>query len=183
MKKPIEQLMDAQAIELTLTRITHQILERNPNVDSLAVVGMQTRGVPLARRIVARINQLTGKSLEAGVLDPTLYRDDYRTPFKQPKVKSTNIPFDLTGRDCILVDDVLYTGRTVRAALDALIDHGRPSTVQLAVLVDRGCRQLPISADYVGRGIKTAPNQEVRLRVAETDGEDSLWLMIIEEGA
>jgi len=177
MKKPLSKLMDEQAIELTLTRVTHEILERNSGASRLAIVGMQTRGVPLAQRIVARINQIAGVSLEAGVLDPTLYRDDYRKPFRQPSVKVTHIPFDITDLDCVLVDDVLYTGRTVRAALDALIDFGRPRTIQLAVLVDRGHRQLPIRADYVGREVTTGAKEEVALRVKEIDGEDSLWLM------
>jgi pyrimidine operon attenuation protein / uracil phosphoribosyltransferase len=181
--KKLELLMDAQALELALSRITHQILERNRDTRKLAVVGMQTRGVFLARRIVNLVNEKAGSTLVAGVLDPTLYRDDYRNAFKQPKVKVTNIPFDINGRDCVLVDDVLYTGRTVRAALDALIDFGRPGTIQLAVLVDRGHRQLPIRADYVGKELTTQENQEVSLHVKEIEGEDSLWLMQREEGA
>jgi len=142
---------------------------------------MQTRGAPLARRVVERINIAAKTSLEAGILDPTLYRDDYRRPFGQPKVKITNVPFDITDREVVLVDDVLYTGRTVRAALDALNDLGRPHTVQLAVLIDRGHHQLPIRADYVGKEFTTAANQEIRLHVKEIDGEDSLWLMQKEE--
>ncbi len=183
MAKQIELLMDAQALDLALGRITHQILEHNRETDRIRIVGLQTRGVPLAQRIVERINELAGLKLEAGILDPTLYRDDYRTPFRQPKVQVTHIPFDITDRDCILVDDVLFTGRTVRAALDALIDFGRPRTIQLAVLVDRGHRQLPIRADYVGREVSTLTNQEIALRVREVDGEDSLWLMQIEKEA
>ena len=175
--KKVEPLMDAQALTLALSRITHQILEQNRDPAKLVIVGMQTRGVFLAQRIAANINELTGATLVAGILDPTLYRDDYRSPFRQPKVKITNIPFDIAGRECVLVDDVLYTGRTVRAALDALTDFGRPHTIQLAVLVDRGHRQLPIRADYVGKKLTTLTNQEVALHVKEIDGEDSLWLM------
>jgi pyrimidine operon attenuation protein/uracil phosphoribosyltransferase len=170
-------LMDAEALDLSLTRITHQILERNRDMNNFGVVGMQTRGVYLARRIVDKINALAGAKLVAGVLDPTLYRDDYRKPFRQPKVQVTEIPFDIDGINLVLVDDVLYTGRTARASLDALVDFGRPKTIQLAVLVDRGKHELPIRADYVGKKITTADNQEVALYVKEKDGEDALWLM------
>lgn len=180
MAREIEQLMDAHALDLALGRITHQILEHNRDVDQLGVVGMQTRGAPLAQRIVGRINQIAGTSHEAGILDTTLYRDDYHTPFRQPKVQVTRIPFDINDRDIVLVDDVLFTGRTVRAALDALIDFGRPRTIQLAVLVDRGHRQLPIRADYVGKELTTAVNQEVSLRIQEVDGEDAMWLMEVD---
>jgi pyrimidine operon attenuation protein / uracil phosphoribosyltransferase len=178
--KKLELLMDAPALDRALTRISHQILEKYPTLDNIGIVGMQTRGVFLAKRIVAKLNDLGSTSLSAGVLDVTLYRDDYRAPFRQPKVQVTDIPFDINGRDIILVDDVLYTGRTTRAALDALIDFGRPRTIQLAVLVDRGHRELPIRADYVGKKITTLTDQEVALKVAERDGEDSLWLMEIE---
>jgi pyrimidine operon attenuation protein/uracil phosphoribosyltransferase len=126
---------------------------------------------------VDKINALAGAKLVAGVLDPTLYRDDYRKPFRQPKVQVTDIPFDIDGINLVLVDDVLYTGRTARASLDALVDFGRPKTIQLAVLVDRGKHELPIRADYVGKMITTADNQEVALYVKEKDGEDALWLM------
>jgi pyrimidine operon attenuation protein/uracil phosphoribosyltransferase len=143
---------------------------------------MQSRGVFLAKRIVSKINALEQLSLTAGTLDPTLYRDDYRMALKQPVVRITDIPFNINHINLILVDDVLYTGRTVRAALDALVDFGRPKTIQLAVLVDRGNRELPIRADYVGKKITTLPNQEVALKVAEIDGEDSLWLTEFEEG-
>ena len=180
--KQVELLMDAHALDRSLSRMTHQILEKNGDLSSFGLVGMQTRGVFLARRIAEKINAIENTSLTAGVLDVTLYRDDYRTPFRQPKVQVTNIPFDITDRDCVLVDDVLYTGRTVRAALDALIDFGRPRTIQLAVLVDRGHRQLPIRADYVGRELTTRTNQEVSLRMREVDGEDSLWLTQVDEG-
>lgn len=173
--------MDSHALELALTRITHQILERNPNLSNFGVLGMQTRGVYLAQRIVRKINEIENKKLVAGTLDATLYRDDYRIAFKQPEVQVTDIPFDINGMNIVLVDDVLYTGRTVRAALDALMDFGRPKTIQLAVMIDRGNRELPIRADYVGKKITTRPDQEVALKVDEIDGEDSLWLTKVKE--
>ncbi|MBN1307984.1 MAG: bifunctional pyr operon transcriptional regulator/uracil phosphoribosyltransferase PyrR [Chitinispirillaceae bacterium] len=180
--KKIEQLMDRRGLDLAITRITHQVLERNRDFSAFGVVGMQTRGVFLAQRIVKRINDIEKVSLETGVLDTTLYRDDYKTAFRQPQVKVTSIPFDINGMNILLVDDVLYTGRTVRAALDALMDFGRPKTIQLAVIVDRGSHELPIRADYVGKKITTLRNQVVSLNVAENDEEDSLWLMELEEG-
>jgi pyrimidine operon attenuation protein/uracil phosphoribosyltransferase len=180
--KKIECLMDANALDRALTRITHQILERNQDVAQLGIVGMQTRGVFLAQRIVKKINELEHVQLSAGILDVTFYRDDYRTILKQPEVKVTNIPFDINGIHMILVDDVLYTGRTVRAALDALTDFGRPQTIQCAVLIDRGHREMPITADYTGMAVTTRKNQEVALKVMEIDNEDSVWLMEREEG-
>lgn len=180
--KKLELLMDAVALDLALTRITHQILERNRDFSKFGVVGMQTRGVFLAKRIAKKINELAKVDILSGTLDATLYRDDYRIAFKQPTVKVSDIPFDINGMNVVLVDDVLYTGRTVRAALDALMDFGRPKTIQLAVLVDRGNRELPIRADYVGKKITTLPNQEVDLNVSEIDNEDSLWLTELEEG-
>jgi pyrimidine operon attenuation protein/uracil phosphoribosyltransferase len=180
--KQVELLMDAAAIDRALTRMTHQILEKTPDSKNLGIVGMQTRGVFLARRLVDKINAIEKSSLVAGVLDTTLYRDDYRISLKQPTVKITDIPFDITGINLVLVDDVLYTGRTVRAALDALTDFGRPHSIQLAVLIDRGHRQMPIAAEYVGREATTAENQEVRLRVRECDDEDSVWLVELEAG-
>jgi pyrimidine operon attenuation protein / uracil phosphoribosyltransferase len=180
--KQIELLMDATALDRALTRIAHQILEKNPDLKNLGIVGMQTRGVFLAKRITEKINALEKTKLSAGVLDITMYRDDYRMALKQPKVQVTHIPFDINGTDMILVDDVLYTGRTVRAALEGLNDFGRPKTIQLAVLIDRGHREMPIHADYVGVTINTRMNQEVALKVKEKDGEDSVWLMELEKG-
>jgi pyrimidine operon attenuation protein/uracil phosphoribosyltransferase len=175
--KRLELLMDATTIDRTLTRIAHQILEKKLSLEHVCFVGMQTRGVFLARRICNKINELEKTNFVAGVLDITLYRDDYRIAFKQPKVQVTDIPFDINGQSIILVDDVLYTGRTTRAALDALIDLGRPRRIMLAVLIDRGNRELPIRADFVGLKITTQKDQEVALTVSEIDGEDSLWLM------
>ena len=180
--KQIELLMDATALDRALTRIAHQILEKNSDLKKFGIVGMQTRGVFLAQRIAEKINGLEKIDLSAGVLDITMYRDDYRMALKQPKVQVTNIPFDINGIDMILVDDVLYTGRTVRAALEALNDFGRPKTIQLAVLIDRGHREMPIHADYVGVTINTRMNQEVALKVKEKDNEDSVWLMELEKG-
>jgi pyrimidine operon attenuation protein/uracil phosphoribosyltransferase len=180
--KKIELLMDAQALDRALTRITHQILEKNLDLHNFGIVGMQTRGVFLAQRIAKKISGLEHIELAPGVLDVTLYRDDYRTAFKQPSVKVTNIPFNINGIDMVLVDDVLYTGRTVRAALDALTDFGRPKTIQCAVLIDRGHREMPIVADYSGMSVTTRSNQEVALKVMEIDNEDSVWLMEHEAG-
>jgi pyrimidine operon attenuation protein/uracil phosphoribosyltransferase len=182
--KKLEQIMDAPALDLALTRIANEILERHDDLSALCVVGMQSRGVFLAQRIVAKIDSLKKVTLNTGILDATLYRDDYRyrMPFRQPRVRVTDIPFDINEKNVILVDDVLFTGRTTRAALDALMDHGRPRMIQLAVLVDRDQRELPITADYVGKKITTPAGQEVALKVSEIDGEDSLWLTEIEEG-
>ncbi len=180
--KKLELLMDATVLDRALSRIAHQVLENNPNLDNFGIVGMQTRGVYLARRITDKINAMEKTALVPGILDVTLYRDDYRNAFKQPEVQITDIPFDLNNINLLLVDDVLYTGRTVRAALDALTDFGRPKTIQFAVLVDRGHRELPIRADYIGKKITTLKDQEVDLRVQEIDDEDSLWLMQLEEG-
>ncbi|MCL2220601.1 MAG: bifunctional pyr operon transcriptional regulator/uracil phosphoribosyltransferase PyrR [Chitinispirillia bacterium] len=179
--KKIELIMDAHALDLALTRITHQILERHGDLSSVCIVGMQTRGVYLAGRIAAKINAMESVALNTGILDTTLYRDDYRSAFRQPEVRVTDIPFDINEKNVVLVDDVLFTGRTVRAALDALMDHGRPRTIQLAALVDRGHRELPIRGDYVGKKITTSPTQEVALKIVELDGEDSLWLTEVED--
>ena len=178
--KQLEQLLDSAGIDRALTRMAHQILEKNAPVSRLGIVGMQTRGVFLARRLIEKINAIEGSHLTAGTLDVTLYRDDYRIALKQPSVKVTDIPFDISGMNLILVDDVLYTGRTVRAALDAVTDFGRPQSIRLAVLVDRGHREMPICADYIGKEITTASNQEVRLRVNEIDHEDSVWLVEVD---
>lgn len=180
--KKLELLMDATALDRALSRIAHQVLEKNPQLDNFGIVGMQTRGVYLARRIADKINAMEKTEFTPGILDVTLYRDDYRMAFRQPEVQITDIPFDINKKNLLLVDDVLYTGRTVRAALDALTDFGRPKAIQFAVLVDRGHRELPIRADYIGKKITTLNNQEVALHVKEIDGEDSLWLMQIEEG-
>ena len=180
--KKVQLIMDSHALDLAITRITHQILERNRDLSRLGIIGMQTRGVFLARRIAKKLSELEKRKITAGVLDVTFYRDDYRKTLKKSKAQVTDIPFDINGMNVVLVDDVLFTGRTVRAALDALTDFGRPKTIQLAVIIDRGSRELPIQADYTGTVLKTLPNQAVRLAVQEHDGEDSIWLVELEKG-
>jgi pyrimidine operon attenuation protein/uracil phosphoribosyltransferase len=156
-------LMDSERIGRTLTRIAHEIVERNRGVGDLALVGVRTRGVPIARRLAAILRDITGHEVATGALDITLYRDDLMKTAvgPQPIVRRTEIPFSIDGRHIVLVDDVLYTGRTIRAALDALIDFGRPSTIQLVVLVDRGHRELPIKADYVGKNVPTSGSRRL----------------------
>jgi pyrimidine operon attenuation protein/uracil phosphoribosyltransferase len=168
--------MDADRIGRTLTRIAHEILERNKGVDSLALVGIRTRGVHLARRLARTLVDITQQEVPTGALDITLYRDDLmrHAVGPQPLVRRTEIPFSIDDRKILLVDDVLYTGRTVRAALDALIDFGRPRAIQLIVLVDRGHRELPIKADYVGKNLPTSPSESVQVRLQETDGQDEV---------
>ena len=170
--------LDAERISRSLMRIAHEILERNhsSSVDGLALVGIRQRGVPLAKRIAANIQEITGRPIEAGALDITLYRDDLmRQPVgTQPIVRSTEIPFSIDDRRIVLVDDVLYTGRTIRAAIDALIDFGRPAAIQLVVLVDRGHRELPIKPDYVGKNLPTSREESVRVRLQEIDGRDEV---------
>ena len=169
-------VMDADRIGRTLTRIAHEILERNKGVDSLALVGIRTRGVHLARRLATSLIEITREEVPTGALDITLYRDDLmrHAVGPQPLVRRTEIPFSIDDRKILLVDDVLYTGRTVRAALDALIDFGRPRAIQLIVLVDRGHRELPIKADYVGKNLPTSPGESVQVRLQETDGHDEV---------
>jgi len=169
------QVMDALAIQRALTRIAHEILERNKGTEDLALVGIRSRGVFLAERIRNKIRDIeSGPALPFGVVDITLYRDDLDRGVQNPIVKGTEIPFAVEGRRILLVDDVLFTGRTVRAAMDALVDFGRPQSIQLAVLVDRGHRELPIRADYVGKNIPTAQDEVVQVRLAEIDGVDEV---------
>ena len=171
-------LMDSERMSRSLTRIAHEIVERNRGVGELALVGVRTRGVPIARRLAASLRDITGVEVATGALDITLYRDDLMKTAvgPQPIVRRTEIPFSIDGRHIVLVDDVLYTGRTVRAALDALIDFGRPRGIQLVVLVDRGHRELPIKPDYVGKNLPTAPHESVQVRLVETDGIDEVAL-------
>ena len=168
--------MDADRMSRTLTRIAHEVLERNRGVEELALVGIRTRGVPIARRLARIIHEINGHDVPTGALDITLYRDDLmRHPVgPQPLVRKTEIPFSIDDRHLLLVDDVLYTGRTIRAALDALIDFGRPRSIQLIVLVDRGHRELPIKADYVGKNLPTSLSQSVRVQLEEIDGIDEV---------
>jgi pyrimidine operon attenuation protein/uracil phosphoribosyltransferase len=173
--------MDADRIGRTLARIAHEILERNKGVDDLALVGIRRRGVPIARRLARALREITGDEVPTGALDITLYRDDLmrHAVGPQPVVRRTEIPFSIDDRKILLVDDVLYTGRTTRAALDALIDLGRPKAIQLIVLVDRGHRELPIKADYVGKNLPTSPEQSVQVRLQETDDADEV---VLQEG-
>ena len=171
-------VMDADRIGRTLTRIAHEIVERNKGVENLALVGVRTRGVHIARRLARSLKDITGDDVPTGALDITLYRDDLmrQAVGPQPLVRRTEIPFSIDNRRILLVDDVLYTGRTVRAALDALIDFGRPGAIQLVVLVDRGHRELPIKADYVGKNLPTSRLEIVNVRLHETDGIDEVTL-------
>jgi len=174
--------MDADRIGRTLARIAHEIVERNKGVDDLALVGVRTRGVPLARRLARSLRDITGHDVPTGALDITLYRDDLmrHAVGPQPLVRRTEIQFSIDNRKILLVDDVLYTGRTTRAALDALIDFGRPKGIQLIVLVDRGHRELPIKADYVGKNLPTSPEESVQVRLLEIDGQDEV---VVDGGA
>lgn len=172
-------IIDEDGLKRTITRLAHEIIERNKGTKNIVLVGMRTRGEFIAQRIHKKIKEIDGNDVELGVLDVTLYRDDFRMRLKQPEVSTTNITFDISEKDIILIDDVLYTGRTVRAALDALMDLGRPSTIQFCVLVDRGHRELPIRADFVGKNIPTSINEEVRVKLKDVDGEDSVYLVDI----
>jgi pyrimidine operon attenuation protein/uracil phosphoribosyltransferase len=177
------QVMDALAIQRALTRIAHEILERNKGSDELALVGIRSRGVYLAERIRSKMHEIEGGPLAPfGVVDITLYRDDLDRGVQNPVVKGTDIPFGVDGRRILLVDDVLFTGRTIRAAMDALVDFGRPQTIQLAVLVDRGHRELPIRADYVGKNLPTSRREEVHVLLAEADGKDEVLIQVVNEG-
>ena len=170
------RILDAAAIRRAVTRIAHEIVERHGGTEHLAIVGIRTRGAVLAERLVQAIRQIDAAEVPLGLLDITLYRDDLTTIGPSPVVHQTEIPFEMSDRRIILVDDVLYTGRTVRAALDALIDYGRPALIQLAVLVDRGHRELPIRPDYVGKNLPTAPEEIVVVRLAESDGTDEVMI-------
>jgi pyrimidine operon attenuation protein/uracil phosphoribosyltransferase len=172
-----EKIMDENDIERTLNRLAHEIIERNKGTKNIAIVGIRTRGEFLAKRLAEKISKIEKTQIPVGVLDITFYRDDVRLKLRQPEVKTTEINFTIDDKDIILVDDVLFTGRTVRAALDELIDFGRPKTVQLVVLIDRGNRELPIQPDFVGRKIKTNLNEEIKVNLREVDGEDSVLLI------
>ena len=169
-------LMDDQGIRRAITRISHEILEKNKGIEDLMLVGIRTRGVPLAHRIAKMIEEIEGKAVPVGILDITLYRDDLSTLNSQPIVRSTEIEGDISGKNIILVDDVLYTGRTIRSALNALVDLGRPMKIQLAVLVDRGHRELPIRADYVGKNVPTAQKELIRVELNEVDEQKQVML-------
>ena len=172
-----KELIDSAAMGRAITRIAHEILEKNKGTEDLVLIGIRTRGVPLAERLAAKIEEIEGVKLPTGILDITLYRDDLSTVAQQPIVHRTEIPFDITGKKVVLVDDVLYTGRTVRAALDALIDLGRPLQIQLAIMIDRGHRELPIRADFVGKNLPTSKDEVVDVNFKEIDEKDAVLLL------
>jgi len=176
MIKEKARILDEDGIRRSLTRIAHEIIERNKGIDDLVLIGIRRRGVPLAERLSERIKTIEGCDAPVGILDITLYRDDLTTLDHQPLVRSTEIPFPVSDKKVVLVDDVIYTGRTIRAALDAIIDLGRPKVIQLAVLVDRGHRELPIRADYVGKNVPTSGKESVLVRLTEVDGVDSVLI-------
>ncbi|QDR80690.1 bifunctional pyr operon transcriptional regulator/uracil phosphoribosyltransferase PyrR [Sporomusa termitida] len=175
-------IMDAQAVKRALTRVAHEIVERNKGVGDLTLVGIRTRGVPLAQRIAEEIKRIEGIELPVGVLDITLYRDDLSTLAYQPIVHETLIPFSINDKKVVLVDDVLFTGRTVRAALDAIMDIGRPAAIQLAVLIDRGHRELPVRADYVGKNVPTSGKEIVSVQLTSVDGSEQVVIKEIVTG-
>ncbi len=175
------EIIDADGLRRIVTRIAHEIVERNKGVDDLVLVGIRRRGVPLASRMASKIQEFEGRRPALGSLDITLYRDDLSTVSHQPVVGSTDIPVDINGKIVVLVDDVLYTGRTVRAAMDALIDFGRPRAIQLAVVIDRGHRELPIRADYVGKNVPTSKKEVIGVKLAETDTVDSVVIKEAED--
>jgi pyrimidine operon attenuation protein/uracil phosphoribosyltransferase len=170
-------VMTAEDIRRTLARIAHEIIERNKATDHLILVGMHTRGVPLAKRLAANIENYEKSKLLVGALDFSLYRDDLPASEAKSIIQKTNIPADIDGKSVVLVDDVLYTGRSIRAAMDALIDMGRPHSIQLAVLIDRGHREMPIRADYVGKNIPSARHEDIKVRLVETDGIDEVAII------
>ncbi|MBS1262587.1 MAG: Bifunctional protein PyrR [Calditrichaeota bacterium] len=171
------RLLDELDVQRSITRLAHEIIERNRGVENLGVVGIRTRGVDVARRIATAMGEIAGGKIDVGVLDVTMYRDDFRIRKVGPQMKVTDIPFEIDNTTVLLIDDVLYTGRTARAALDALIAYGRPARVQLAVLVDRGHRELPIKADFVGKNIPTSSGENVQVRIREVDGVDEVVLI------
>jgi pyrimidine operon attenuation protein / uracil phosphoribosyltransferase len=171
------QLMSASEMDRTLVRLAHEILEKTKDLDKLAFIGIRRRGVPLTQRLAAKIESLENRKIPVGILDINLYRDDLSTVDIKPVVSATEIPFEVAGKDIILMDDVLYTGRTIRAALDALFDHGRPARVQLLVLIDRGHRELPIEAKFVGRTVQTTDAEIIEVKFQEIDGMEKVLMV------
>jgi pyrimidine operon attenuation protein/uracil phosphoribosyltransferase len=168
------KVMDADEIRRAVTRIAHEIIEKNKGAEQIAIIGIQSRGVPLAKRLSGLIEQIEGTTVPVGSLNVALYRDDYATRLAPTPVGKTEIDFDVTGKKIVLVDEVIFTGRTIRSALDAIMDMGRPAQIQLAVLVDRGHRELPVRADYVGKNLPTSRKEHVHVHLKETDGEDKV---------
>lgn len=175
------RLADEQGMQRTITRLAHEILERCKGTENVGIIGIRTRGDYLAKRIAQKIEEIEGVKLPVGILDIVMYRDDFRIKHRLPRVEVTDIPFDVDGKILILVDDVIYTGRTIRAALDALMDFGRPAAIHLAVLIDRGHREMPIKPDYVGKNVPTSIGEEVRVLMKEVDGKDEI--LLVEEQA
>jgi len=176
---PKKVIMTSEDIRRTLARVAHEIIEQNRVIENLVLVGMRTRGVPLAKRLAANIKSFEGIEIPVGALDISLYRDDLASLDLQPIVQRTDIPVDIDGKSIVLVDDVLYTGRSTRAAMDALIDLGRPRSIQLAVLVDRGHRELPIRADYAGKNIPSSRDEEIQVQLEESDGIDEVAIISV----
>ena len=174
MKKIKAILLDKTNISRAITRISHEIVESNPDLDLLVIIGIRTRGEPIAKRIVDNIKRFHKKEVKLGILDVTFYRDDFSTSLGSPEIGPSDINFDITNKNVILIDDVLYTGRTIRAALDELFSFGRPSKIQLGVLVDRGHRELPIKADFIGKNYPTATNEHVHVLLEEIDNKDEV---------
>ncbi len=170
------EIMDESAVSRAITRISHEIIEKNKGIENLVLIGIQRRGVPLAKRIADRIKSVENSEIPVGILDITLYRDDLSLLNEHPVINGTEINFDIANKKVVLVDDVIYTGRTVRAAIDAIMDINRPNMIQLAVLIDRGHRELPIRADYVGKNVPTSRNEIVHVNVLEIDGENSVTI-------
>lgn len=173
------KLMDQKDLARTVTRLSHEIIEQNKGTENLCIIGIRTRGVYIGQRIADKITEIETNTVPFGTLDVTLYRDDFK--FKQPEVHITDIPFKIDGKQLVVVDDVLFTGRTVRSALDALMDFGRPASIQLAVLVDRGHRELPIRPDFVGKNYPTSHDEEIRVKVVEEDEEDAVYLVEVDK--
>ena len=171
------KLITSDDLRRIINRLAHEIIEKNHGIKDLVIIGLRTRGAYLAKRIAEKIEEIEAHKIPTGFLDVTLYRDDFRTRLKHPDVQVTNIPFQIDEKNVVLVDDVLFTGRTIRAALDALMDFGRPNKINLAVLVDRGHRELPIKADLVGKNIPTSIGEEVQVKIIEVDDEDSVYLI------
>ena len=171
------EIIDAKGLNRTIARLAHEIVERNKGIANLVLLGLRTRGLPLAERLNEKIKSIEGDLLPIGVLDVTMYRDDVFKKIKQPSVQTTEIKFNIDGKTVVIVDDVLYTGRTVRAALDAIVDFGRPTAIQLAVMVDRGHREMPIRADYIGKSVPTSSGEEVKVKVREVDKQDGVFLI------
>lgn len=172
-----KEIIDAEGMERIIERIAHEILEKNKGLRDLVLIGIRSRGVPLAERIATKIKKVEREEVPTGILDITLYRDDLSTVSQQPIVHKTEIPFNVTGKNIVLIDDVLFTGRTVRSALDALMDLGRPKKIQLMVMIDRGHRELPIRADFIGKNLPTSSNEVVSVNLQEFDGKDSVLLL------